>query len=161
MHVCSSVCTSPTGFVAGGFDRHAVYDWLRVRTAIKACTSLNVERKCWKRSCEHIAFSVMCPFLGSSQEFYFFLLPSSLAAPYHRHAITLGLYLKAWHTHRPHATINYMRFWQATQWLWGLKRRRAVAEKASWTSILFFCEAQLKVPVSCCVYPRALTQWPS
>lgn len=71
-HACSSVCTSATGFVAGGFDRHAAYYWFLARTAIKACTPLNLERKRWKPSCEHIAFSVMCPFLGSSQELFFF-----------------------------------------------------------------------------------------
>lgn len=39
------------------------------------CAALSVECKCWKLSCEHIAFSIMWRFLGCSQELSF--LPSS------------------------------------------------------------------------------------
>lgn len=80
------------------------------------------ESKCWKPSCEHIAFSVMWRFLGSSQElFLFFPSPSFLVC--RRLPLTCTRLHSAciWKLGRratwPHATINDTRFWQAAQWL--------------------------------------------
>lgn len=55
--------------------------------------------------------SVMCGFLGSSQEFCFSFLPLMLAA--RRHVTTLGSNFKTWHRHKSHAATDYMRSWQA------------------------------------------------
>lgn len=101
----------------------------------------------------------MWRFLGSRQDIFFTFLPPLLVAPSDKHMITLRLCWKfGRRTTWPHATINYMRFWQAAQWLCRLKSRQAIE---SLMPLLLICKAVLKVPVSCCVYPRALTQWPS
>lgn len=58
-------CVHYLGLPAGGLDRHAAYYWFLVMAVTQemssfgGCAALNVECKCWKLSCEHIAFSVM------------------------------------------------------------------------------------------------------
>lgn len=129
------------------------------------------ECKCWKLSCEHIALSVMCHFLVGSQELYFpsFLCCSPLQACHYTWLIFENLA----HTHtrmhartharaqQPRATTNDVRFGRrrgdgADWWERTRSERGKPPEPPSAGS-----EAPQKLPVSCCVYPRALTQWPS
>lgn len=95
----------------------------------------SVECKCWRQSCEHIAYSVMWRFLGRSQDLLlFFSLPSS-----YKHVITHSPRLKTW---QPNNTAT----WVLAGGAMTVQREKPVGSrgrKASCTAFISFWAACL------------------
>lgn len=102
MNVCVCALPQHLRLLAIGFDRHYLLLVLMMSVIYEASvrsSEYTVECKCCKLSCEHIAFSIMWHFLGSSQELFLPpILPPLLVAPSYKHMIRLSLCLKTWQT---------------------------------------------------------------
>lgn len=109
------------------------------------------ECKCWKLSCEHIAFSVMLHLLS-------FFLGRCLLPLRSTWLHSACVWRPCTQTTWPHATWDFSSQCSAD---WKEDRQQWKESLLNLFQLLLLCMAVRQVPVSCCVYPSALTQWPS